>query len=115
METKQANLIGGPIKGKIALVFDDMITTGGSIVGAVNVVHSHEAARIYIGSTHAVFCGRATALLREAPVDQVVVTNSLPLTELQTFPNLHVVSVAPLLGEAIKRIHRNESVSYLFD
>jgi ribose-phosphate pyrophosphokinase len=114
-ETKQANLIGGPIKGKIALLFDDMITTAGSIVGAVNVVHEHGASRIYIGATHPVFCGKATGLLREAPVDEVVVTNSIPLSEKQMFPNLHVVSVAPLLGEAIKRIHRNESVSYLFD
>jgi ribose-phosphate pyrophosphokinase len=115
METKQANLIGGPIKGKIALVFDDMISTAGSIVGAANVVHAHEAERIYIGATHALFCGKATALLREAPVHEVVVTNSIPLTEKQVFPNLRTVTVAPLLGEAIKRIHRSESVSYLFD
>ena len=114
-ETKQANLIGGPIAGKIALLFDDMITTGGSIVGAVNVVHANGASKIYVGATHAVFCGKATSLLREAPVVEVVVTNSIPLNEKQIFPNLRIVSVAPLLGEAIKRIHRNESVSYLFD
>ncbi len=114
-ETKQANLIGGPIDGKIALLFDDMISTAGSIVGAVNIVHEHGASKIFVGATHAVFCGKATALLREAPIHEVVVTNSIPLTEKQTFPNLKVVSVAPLLGEAIKRIHRNESVSYLFD
>ena len=113
-ETKQANLIGGPIKGKIALLFDDMITTAGSIVGAVNVVHNHEASRIYVGATHPVFCGKATGLLREAPLHEVVVTNSIPLSEKQMFPNLRIVTVAPLLGEAIKRIHRNESVSYLF-
>ena len=114
-ETKQANLIGGPIKGKIALLFDDMITTAGSIVGAVNVVHSHQASRIYVGATHPVFCGKATSLLREAPIHEVVVTNSVPISEKQMFPNLKIVSCAPLLGEAIKRIHRNESVSYLFD
>ncbi len=114
-ETHQANLIGGPIRGKTALLFDDMITTAGSIVGAVNVVHANGASRIYVGATHAVFCGRATALLREAPIHEVVVTNSIPLSDKQNFPNLRVVSVAPLLGEAIKRIHRNESVSYLFD
>ena len=114
-ETKQANLIGGPIIGKIALLFDDMITTAGSIVGAANVVKEQGAAEIYIGATHAIFCGNATALLREAPVREVVVTNTNPLTERQMFPNLKIVSVAPLLGEAIRRIHRNESVSYLFD
>jgi len=114
-ETRQANLIGGPIRGKIALLFDDMITTGGSIVGAVNVVHEHGASRIYVGATHPVFAGRATQLLREAPIHEVVVTNSIPLKPEHQLPNLRVVSVAPLLGEAIKRIHRNESVSYLFD
>src|SRR5438132_13248035 len=97
------------------LFFDDMMTTAGSIVRAAHVVHGHQTSRIYIGATHAVFCGKATALLREAPLHEVVVTNSLPLSEKQIFPKLHVVSVAPLLGEAIKRIHRNESVSYLFD
>lgn len=114
-ETRQANLIGGPITGKIALLFDDMITTAGSIVGAVNVVHRHQASRIYVGATHPIFCGNATALLRQAPIHEVVVTNSIPLKESQLLPNLRIVSVAPLLGEAIKRIHRNESVSYLFD
>ncbi|MFN0055101.1 MAG: ribose-phosphate diphosphokinase [Planctomycetales bacterium] len=114
-ETKQANLIGGPITGKTALLFDDMITTAGSIVGAVNVVHAHHASRIYVGATHPVFCGNATALLRNAPIHEVVVTNSIPLKESQLLPNLRIVTVAPLLGEAIKRIHRNESVSYLFD
>lgn len=114
-ETKQANLIGGPITGKTALLFDDMITTGGSIVGAANVVHASGAAKIYIGASHAVFCGKCTTLLRESPVHEVVVTNSIPLAEHQMFPKLRVVSVARLLGEAIRRIHRNESVSYLFD
>jgi ribose-phosphate pyrophosphokinase len=114
-ETKQANLIGGPIAGKTALVFDDMITTGGSMVGAVRVVHGLQAQRIYVGASHAVFCGDAPRILRDAPIHEVVVTNSIPLRPEQTFPNLRVVSVAPLLGEAIKRIHRNESVSYLFD
>ena len=114
-ETRQANLIGGPIEGKTALLFDDMITTGGSIVGAVNTVHSHGAARIYIGATHPVFAGKAISLLREAPIHEIVVTNSIPISDKSALPNLKVVSVAPLLGEAIKRIHRNESVSYLFD
>jgi ribose-phosphate pyrophosphokinase len=115
METKQANLIGGPIKGKIALIFDDMITTAGSIVGAVRVATSHGASKVYVSATHAVLCGPAAARLRESPIAEVVVTNSLPLRKEQTFPNLRVVSIAPLLGEAIRRIHRNESVSYLFD
>jgi len=115
METKQANLIGGPIDGKTALLFDDMISTAGSIVGAANVAKQHGAAEIYVSGTHAVLCGPAASRLREAPITQLVVTNSLPLKPQQQIPNMKVVSVAPLLGEAIRRIHLNESVSYLFD
>ena len=114
-ETKQANLIGGPIDGKVALIFDDMITTAGSIVGAANVVKAHGAAEIYIGATHAVLCGPAVSRLREAPVKEIVVTNTLPIADEKRLPNLRQVTVAPLLGEAIRRIHRNESVSGLFD
>jgi ribose-phosphate pyrophosphokinase len=68
-----------------------------------------------VGASHALLCGHAPGRLRESPIRQVVVTNSLPLSPEQMLPNLKVVSVAPLLGEAIRRIHRNESVSYLFD
>ena len=115
METKQVNLIGGPIKGKIALIVDDMIATAGSIVGAVDVVKAHGAADVYVGAAHAVLCGPAAGRLRESPIREIVVTNSLPLNEKQRLPNMKVVSIAPLLGEAIRRIHRNESVSYLFE
>jgi ribose-phosphate pyrophosphokinase len=114
-ETDQANLIGGPINGKTALIFDDMISTAGSIVGAVNVAKEHGARQIFIGTTHAVLCGPAAGRLREAPIEELVVTNSLPLKPEQTLPNMRVVSVAPMLGEAIRRIHRNESISGLFD
>lgn len=114
-ETKQANLIGGPIEGKIALLFDDMITTAGSIVGAANVVKAHGASEIYVGATHAVLCGPAVGRLREAPIKEIVVTNTLPILGDKLLPNLRQVTVAPLLGEAIRRIHRNESVSGLFD
>ena len=114
MHTKQANLIGGPIDGKTVLIFDDMISTGGSIVGAVNLARRSGAAHVYISASHAVLCGPAAGRLREAPICECVVTNSLPLKPEQKFPNLKVVSIPPLLGEAIRRIHRNESVSDLF-
>ena len=115
MKTSQANLIGGPLDGKIALLFDDMISTGGSIVGAVEIARRHGAREVYVSATHPVLCGPATARLREAEIREVVVTNSLPLRDDQKFANLRIVTIAPLLGEAIRRIHRNESVSYLFD
>jgi ribose-phosphate pyrophosphokinase len=114
-ETRQANLIGGPIEGKTAIIFDDLISTGSSIVGAVNVARRHGARTVYVGASHALFCGNALSRLAEAPIKELVVTDSLPRNEQHRLPNLRMVSVAPLLGEAIRRIHRNESVSYLFD
>ena len=80
MNTQQANLIGGPIRGKTALLFDDMISTAGSIVGAVNVVKSHGAGDVYVGTTHPVLCGPAPKRLSESPIRELVVTNSLPLS-----------------------------------
>ncbi|MBI1312335.1 ribose-phosphate diphosphokinase [bacterium] len=113
-ETRQANLIGGPIEGKVALLFDDMISTAGSIVGAAKVAADHGAREIYVSASHAVFCGPAVERLAGAPIKQVVVTNSLFIPPEKRFDKLKTVSVAPLLGEAIRRIHRNESVSGLF-
>ncbi len=115
LDTKQENIIGGPIDGKVALIFDDMISTAGSITGAAKLVREAGAKEVYLSASHAVFCGPAVERLRDAGVTGIVITNSLPLTEEQRLPNMHSVTIAPLLGEAIRRIHRNESVSYLFD
>jgi len=115
METKQANLIGGPLDGKVALLFDDMISTAGSIVGAATIAKDQGAKEVYVAATHPILCGPAPARLMEAPVNEVVVTNTLPISEDRIIPKLRIVSVAPLLGEAIRRIHRDESVSYLFE
>ncbi|MEZ6122648.1 MAG: ribose-phosphate pyrophosphokinase [Planctomycetaceae bacterium] len=115
LETRQANLIGGPISGKTCLIFDDMITTAGSITGAVRVVREHGARRVYVSATHGVFCGPAVERLNQADVDGIVVSNSCPQASNPLLRNLTTVSVAPLLGEAIRRVHRNESVSHLFD
>lgn len=113
--TSAENIIGGPITGKTALLFDDMISTAGSITSAARLVREAGADQVYLSASHAVFCGPAVERLSEADVTGIVVTNSLPLTEEQRLPNLHTVSIATLLGEAIRRIHRNESVSYLFE
>ncbi|MDR0611826.1 MAG: ribose-phosphate pyrophosphokinase [Planctomycetaceae bacterium] len=110
---EQANLIGGPIEGKITLIFDDMISTGSSICGAAHLVKRHGAEKIYIGATHGVLCGNAIANIRNAPIENIILTDTIPLPE-ELLPNLKVLSVAPLLGEAIRRIHCHESVSRLF-
>lgn len=113
-ETLQANLIGGPIDGKTVLIFDDMIATAGSICGAVKTAKEHGAADVYLAATHGVLCGPATELLTKAPIKEVIITNSINLKPEQRPPQLKIISIAPLLGEAIRRIHRNESVSDLF-
>ncbi|MCL4109324.1 UNVERIFIED_CONTAM: hypothetical protein GTU68_038953 [Idotea baltica] len=115
LETRQENLIGGPIEGKTALIFDDMITTAGSITGAVRVARQHGARRVFVSATHGVFCGPAVDRLNASEADGVVVTNSVAQATDSKINNLTTISVAPLLGEAIRRVHRNESVSYLFD
>ena len=114
-ETKQANLIGCPVEGKVAVIFDDMITTAGSVVGAANVAKCNGAQGVYACATHAVLCGPAISRLRDAPIEQVVVTDSIPLPPDKQLPRIKVLSVAPLLAEAIKHIHSNESVSKLFE
>ena len=113
-ETTQANIIGGPVEGRIALMFDDMISTAGSICGAAEIVHAHGAKEIHVAATHGLFCGPAVGRLKAAPISRIVVTDSIPLRPEQMLPSVEVLSVAPLLGEAIKRIHHDESISEIF-
>ncbi len=112
--TKQANIIGGPVEGRIALMFDDMISTAGSICGAARFVHEAGAKEIHVAATHAVFCGDALKRLQDAPITSVVITDSIPLRPELMLPKIRVCSVAPLLAEAIKRIHHDQSISQMF-
>ncbi|MGL5094532.1 MAG: ribose-phosphate diphosphokinase [Planctomycetia bacterium] len=114
-ETQQANIIGGPIEGRIALMFDDMISTGGSISGAARVCRQFGAREVHVCATHGLFAGDAVEKLKAASLDSIVVTDSVPIAEeVKSALNVQALTVAPLLGEAIKRIHRNESISKLF-
>ena len=111
---EQVRLIAdGPMAGKTAVLLDDMISTGGSICGAAHLVKKLGAEKIYIGAAHGVLCGNAVENLKNAPVESIVLTDTIPLPE-ELLPNLKVLSVAALLGEAIRRIHCHESVSRLF-
>ncbi|MEX0938262.1 MAG: ribose-phosphate pyrophosphokinase [Pirellulales bacterium] len=112
--TRQENIIGGPVEGKVALIFDDLISTAGSISGAARVLHEAGAREVHAAATHAVLCGPALERLTSANLASIVFTDSIPLKPSQVLPKSEVLTVAPLLGEAIKRIHRNESVSRLF-
>jgi ribose-phosphate pyrophosphokinase len=115
-ETKQANLIGASIEGKTVMIFDDMISTASSVVGAAGVAKQYGAKEVCVCATHAVLCGTAINRLRECDtIRQVIVTDSIPLPPEKQLPKIKVLSVAPLLADAIKRIHDNESVSKLFE
>ncbi|GIW80743.1 MAG: hypothetical protein KatS3mg105_2550 [Gemmatales bacterium] len=113
-ETRQANLIGASLEGKVTVMFDDMISTGGSIIGAARLAREFGAKAIYACATHPVFCGPCIENLKAAPIDEVIVTDSIPLPPEKQLPKIKVLSVAPLLADAIQRIHYNESVSKLF-
>jgi ribose-phosphate pyrophosphokinase len=114
LQTKQENIIGGPVEGRVALMFDDMISTAGSICGAAQLVHEAGAREIHVAATHAVLCGNAIENLSNAPISSLVVTDTIPLDNKQLPGKLKILSVAPLLAEAIKRIHHDQSISELF-
>ncbi|MEQ1905965.1 MAG: ribose-phosphate pyrophosphokinase [Pirellulaceae bacterium] len=113
--TRQENIIGGPVEGKICLMFDDMISTGGSICGAADLLHKLGAKEIHVGATHGVFAGNAIAKLEAAPIKSVVVTDSIPLAPEKQISKIHRLSISNLLGEAIRRIHQHKSISSIFN
>ena len=108
------NIIG-EVKGRHALILDDMIDTAGTIVQTAQACMDKGAVSAWAGCTHAVLSGPALERLQESCLKEVVVTNTIPLDgKEQRCPKLRVLSVASLLGEAILRIHREESVTSLF-
>jgi ribose-phosphate pyrophosphokinase len=111
----EAQKIIGDVQNRNVLMCDDMIATAGTVCGAAALLKESGAQEVYVGATHGVFASQALERLAKAPIDQVVVTDTIPLNENSKKINgIKVLSVASMLGEAIKRIHRNESVSSLF-
>ena len=104
----------GSVEGRHALIIDDEIDTAGSLTQAVRVVHEHGARDIYCCATHGIFSGPAVERLKNAPIKEIIVTDSIPLSEQKQLPNLTVLSVAELFAGAISRIHDGRSVTELF-
>jgi ribose-phosphate pyrophosphokinase len=112
----QAGELIGSVDGCNVLMCDDIIATAGTVAMAAELVRQRGAKSIYVGVTHGVFAPPALERIEKAPIDEVVVTNTIPLTEeAKAVKKIKVLSVATMLGEAIKRIHRDESVSSLFN
>lgn len=108
------NIIG-PIKGRRAIMVDDIIDTGGTVAQGAEALKAWGAEEVYVCCTHPVLSGPAVARLEAAPIEEVVVLNTIPIPPEKRIAKLRVLSVAPLLGEAIIRIHEDLSVSKLFD
>ena len=96
------------------MLVDDMIDTGGTIVAAAKALKENGAGRVIVAATHAVFSGPAVERLSADPVDEVLVTNTLPITPDKQFDSLTVLSIAPLIARAIGAVFSDDSVSSIF-
>jgi len=105
----------GEVGDRTCLIIDDMIDTAGTMESVVYALLERGAREIYVAATHALFSGSAVQRLRDSPVREVVVTNTLRLPEEKRFPQLTILSVGELLARAVRYTHSNESVSQLFD
>jgi len=110
-----ANRVVGDVRGRVCVVVDDMIDTGGTIVKAADALYDYGASDVIIAATHAVFSGPAVDRLKNSRVSEVVVTNTLPLTEEKRFDKLTELSIAPLIARAIREVFDDGSVTSLFD
>jgi ribose-phosphate pyrophosphokinase len=104
----------GDVKGRDAVIVDDMIDTAGTMIQAVDALRREGANRVLACAVHGVLSGPAIARIKESILEEVIITNTVPLTPERQLSKIRVLSVAPLLAEAIRRIHDEESVSTLF-
>jgi ribose-phosphate pyrophosphokinase len=108
-------LVVGDVDGRDALVFDDEISTGGTLVATAETLQSAGARRLIVGATHPVLCGPAVDRLERSSIESVVVTNTVHIPDEKRLAKITPLTVAPLFAEAIRRIHTGESVGALFD
>ena len=102
----------GDVKGCEAIIVDDLISTGNTLIEAANALLKNGARKIYGSCTHAVFSENAKEKISNSPIEELIISDTIPQSTLPS--NIKILSVAPLLGEAIKRIHLETSVSSLF-
>jgi ribose-phosphate pyrophosphokinase len=109
-----ANRVVGDIAGRCCLLIDDMIDTAGSITKAADLLFENGATEVVVAATHGVFSPPAVDRLKNSRISEVIVTNTLPVSPEQEFDKLTVLSIAPLLGKAIKEVFEDGSVTSLF-
>jgi len=111
--TEAVNIIG-EVEGMNTLIVDDEVDTGSTLVATVDMLLRHGAADVYACCTHPVLSGEAVQRIEESAIKELVVTDTIPLPPMKRLPKITVLSLAPLLGEAIRRIHTGHSVGELF-
>jgi ribose-phosphate pyrophosphokinase len=111
---KALNVIGD-VQDKNVIIFDDEIDTAGTVTQAIIFLKASGANRVYVCATHSIFSDPAVERLRSVEMDEIVVTDTVPLPSRKHLPNLTILSVAPLLAEVIRRIHLGISVGALFN
>lgn len=110
-----ANRVVGEVKGRVCVLVDDMIDTGGTITKAADALMADGAAGVVIAATHAILSGPAIDRLKNCSAAEVIVTNTLPIDEAHEFDKLTVLSIAPLISRAIQEVFEDGSVTSLFD
>ena len=106
--------ITGRVKDKIAIVGDDVIMTGGTLIANVHALREKGVKGVWVFATHGVFCGNALEKFHDAPIDGIVVTDTVPINPLEMPPNMRVLPVAQLLAETIMNVFADDSVSAIF-
>jgi len=105
----------GDVEGRVCLLVDDMIDTAGTICAAAQTLKDHGAAKVIAAATHPILSGPAAKRLNESAFEEIIVTNTLPISDDLNIPKLTVLSIAPLIAEAIRQIFEDGSVTSLFD
>lgn len=113
-KTEVMNIMG-EVKDKNAIIVDDLVATAGSLVEATQALKANGARDVYAAITHPVLCGPALERIESSSLKELVLCDTIPVPDSKLHPKIRVLSVAPLIAEAIKRIHREESISCLFD
>ena len=113
-KVEAVNLIGN-VDGKTALIVDDEILTGGAVIAAADMLLKHGAAKVYCCAVHPLLAGGASKALMNSAIEEVSLTDTLPVPPEKQFPKLNLLSVASMLGEAIHRIHSGLSVGAMFE
>lgn len=108
-------LVVGDVRDRDALIFDDEISTGSTLAATAETLKTAGVRRLIVGATHPVLCGPAVQNLSDAAIEEIIVTDTVHLPEAKRLDKMTVLSVAPLMAEAIRRIHTGESVGALFD